>query len=432
MNGPDAPTSTSPTVGTSLPPDVVADPIIDVLADDDDVDLVGLGDRRIVHNFAEPQAEYAALHKACGLMPRADLGVVEAKGKDALNFLNNLLTNGLIDKETKTPMTIGTGCYSFFLNLRGRVVADMTVLRAEEDAVLLLTSRPFATVLAKSLDRYRFSEKVRFNVLSEALYVLSLLGPTRLDVLNDAADRSMKMPERPVGFPATSFVPLSQTSIGGVSVTALEHHAGELPATHLIVPTDRVLGVWNDLTTRFGETVDDRRYGQRRLRPVGWAMYNAVRIEHGVPLVGVDFEPAPPSVPGRKKDAAPEPKGGSLPAETGPLFDLAVSVTSGCYLGQEVVARMHARQARAKNLVGLKMSEDALPAAGVPVEIDEKEVGVVTSSTLSPVLSMAPIALATLKRPHFEIGTKVMVPAEGQRVEATVVDLPFVPVESQL
>ncbi|MEM7807112.1 MAG: glycine cleavage T C-terminal barrel domain-containing protein, partial [Planctomycetota bacterium] len=409
-------------------PGPVQDPIVSPLAQDDDVDLAQLHDRPIVMNFAEPQAEYSALHKACGLMARGDLGIVQVTGRDALTFLNNLLTNALVGKESKQPMPVGTGCYSFFLNLKGRVVADASVLRIDDETVWLLTSRPLAATLAEALDRYRFTEKAAFSVISNDHYVLSLLGPDCHAILESGADVAPAFQTRPDDFPATSFNAVASMKLAGQSVTAVTDDSLGRPGVHLIVPINAAASIWDDLTTRFGQTLDDRQFGQRRLRPVGWGMFNAVRIEAGLPLLGVDFALAEPSKPGRAKagDDTPEQKGGVLPAETGPLFDRAVSVVGGCYLGQEVVARMHARQVQAKNLVGLRMTEDALPGAGAPVERNDQQIGIVTSSTLSPILSMASIALATIKRPHFEVGTTVVVPAEGRRVSAEVVELPFV------
>jgi aminomethyltransferase len=158
--------------------------------------------------------------------------------------------------------------------------------------------------------------------------------------------------------------------------------------------------------------------GKRRLRPIGWAAYNACRIEAGRPLFDIDF--------GNSAD----PDQSVLPAEAG-QFDRAVSVTKGCYLGQEIVARMHARQQVAKQLVGLRMAEDALPIAGATLFDDKQnQVGMITSSTISPVLSGACIALGYLKKPFFAIGTEVTAPAEGSMRKATVTALPFVPAKS--
>jgi tRNA-modifying protein YgfZ len=105
----------------------------------------------------------------------------------------------------------------------------------------------------------------------------------------------------------------------------------------------------------------------------------------------------------------------------------AVSFTKGCYLGQEIVARMHARGQVAKQVVGVKFDGDTLPMAGAAVYDDQSNaVGAVTSSTVSPLLSGAALCLAVVKRPFFTLGTTVNVPAEGAIRKGTVVKLPFV------
>ena len=403
-----------------------ASPLAELLKADDDAEWTAWGRTPIVSNFAEPQAEYAAVRKACGLMHRPERGLIRAAGPDAASFLNNLLTNALVNKETKRPIPPGHGCYSFLLNLKGRIVADLFVLRPPgTDDLLLAVDRAAAPMLVEAIDRYRFSEKVKFTDESAAFETLELHGPGAVDLLNDAADGPVGFGPTPADFPATSDVPTTTLRLGGVEVVAYRDDPCGVPGVTLLVPRDAAVAVWQDLTTRFGQTADDREYGPRRLRPVGWAMFNACRIENGRPLLGVDFTASPPSRPGPKKDAGDEPKGGTLPAETGPLFDRGVSVTGGCYLGQEVVARMHARRVTAKQIVGVRMLDDALPAAGAPVEVDDAAVGTVTSSTISPVLSNACLCLATVKRPHFEAGTRVVVPAEGRHAAGEVVGLPF-------
>jgi folate-binding protein YgfZ len=155
---------------------------------------------------------------------------------------------------------------------------------------------------------------------------------------------------------------------------------------------------------RFGEQGE---LGKRRLRPGGWAALNATRIEAGRRIFGIDFDET------------------VLPAETG-LLARAVSFTKGCYLGQEIVARMHARGQVARQLVGIRMDDDALPIAGAQVFDDQSnQVGAITSSTVSPVLSNAALCLGMVKRPFVPLGSVVNIPAEGSIRRATVVELPF-------
>jgi folate-binding protein YgfZ len=141
---------------------------------------------------------------------------------------------------------------------------------------------------------------------------------------------------------------------------------------------------------------------------VGWAVFNTARIEAGRPLFGIDFDDS------------------VLPAETAQL-ERAVSFTKGCYLGQEIVARMHARGQVARKIVGIRMQEDALPIAGAPI-LDEaqNQIGGITSSTVSPVLSGASICLGLIKSTFSAIGTEIKVAAEGAIRKGVVAEVPFV------
>jgi folate-binding protein YgfZ len=165
------------------------------------------------------------------------------------------------------------------------------------------------------------------------------------------------------------------------------------PGFHLIVPTASAAAVWTSL----------------ELRPVGWAAFNTARIEAGRPLMGIDFDDT------------------ILPAETGPAeLARAVSFTKGCYLGQEIVARMHARGQIAKQLVGIRMEGDALPVAGSQIyDSAANPIGGVTSSTISPVLSNAAICLGYVKKTFIPAGTELTIPAEGAMHKGKVEELPF-------
>src|SRR3954471_6156346 len=116
---------------------------------------------QIVSTFGQPQAEYSAIHKACGIMDLPQRGIIELTGKDRLTFLNNLLTNQTLDKQTKTPLPAGTGVYAFLLNAKtGRIVVDVNVLGLGDRTLLELDARLVSTVL-ETLERYRFAEQVK-------------------------------------------------------------------------------------------------------------------------------------------------------------------------------------------------------------------------------------------------------------------------------
>jgi len=355
----------------------------------------------IVSTFGQPEAEYAAVRKSSGLMDLPQRGVLQLTGKDRLSFLNNLLTNQTWDKQTKTGMAAGTGVYAYFLNLKGRIIADMNVLERGEATLLEMDIR-MADVIRSAFEKFIFAEKVQISSMVGQLHRLAIHGPDAAAVLADAGVNGIN------GLKSLGSV---TTQVMGVEATVFRDDECSTPGYQLIVPTNRVVDVWSGLVTQFSNPLE---LGKRRMRAIGWAAYNACRIEGGRPLFDIDF--------GNSVD----PDQSVLPAEAG-QFERAVSVTKGCYLGQEIVARMYARQQVAKQLVGLRIAEDALPVAGAALFDDKQnQVGAVTSSTISPVMSGACIALGYLKRPYFAVGTEVTVAAEGAMRRATVTALPFV------
>ena len=352
-------------------------------------------DLEIVSTYGEPPAEYAAIHKACGMIDLPQRGILELTGKDRLPFLNNLLTNQLWKKDTKSGLDAGEGVYAFFLNTKGRIVTDLSVLERGDRTWLEMDARMVAPLQAM-LEKYQFAEQVKFADRAGTLHQIALHGPLALEILG-------QINGGPIG-PLTALSAVKLRAFDVEMDVYRDDPTGQ-PGYVLVLPTGEAKRVWMQLLSSFGTATETRK---RMLRAVGWAVFNACRIEGGRPIFGIDFDDS------------------ILPAETG-QFNRAVSVTKGCYLGQEIVARMHARQQVAKQLVGIRMESDALPMAGTKILDDaSNEIGGVTSSTLSPVLSNTAICLGYLKRPFFAAKTIVNIPAEGSIRKGTVVDLPFV------
>ena len=346
----------------------------------------------IVTTFGEPQAEYAAIRKGAALMDLPQRGILEVTGKDRHLFLNNLLTNQTYDKATKTGLAVGAGVYAFLLNAKsGKIIADMNVLE-RGDRTLLETDARLISVVRDALEKYRFAEQVKFAD-ADTWHEIVLHGPQATAVLGEITGQPTEL-----GLLASSTIEL----FGAPAIVWRDDPTGA-PGYHLLISKDLIPEVWKKLAA-LSEPIE---LGKRRLRPMGWAAFNAARIEAGRALFGIDFDDT------------------ILPAETGQMAR-AVSFTKGCYPGQEIVARMHARQVVAKQVVGLKFADDALPIAGSNVEDDKSNtIGGITSSTISPMLSNTAIGIALLKRPFFSPGTVVNVPAEGAMRRAVVTEMPF-------
>jgi len=369
----------------------------------------------IVSTFGEPQAEYAAIRKSVGLVDLPQRGFIELVGPDSLSFLNGLISAETFNKETKRPLPIGRSAYSFMLNLKGRIVADLTVLSLTDRVLIELDAR-LAEPLAELFEEYRFAEEVKLRCPGD-LHEMALHGPGAPALLRDAAATEVTLEVGTCGV----------VQLADAESIAWRSDPTGAPGLHLILPSAAARAVWMQFITTYGQV---KQHADRRLRPVGWAAFNATRIEAGTPLFAVDYDGAAPATASpvkarREQAAAAEGSRGVLPAETG-LLHRAVSL-SKCYVGQEVVARMHARGQVARQIAGLRVDGDALPIAGEQIFAeDSSPIGVVTSSTISPLLSNTPVCLGMMKRPYFTVGTKVRIPAEGSLRTAAVVQLPFI------
>jgi aminomethyltransferase len=351
------------------------------------------GEIEIVSTFGEPQAEYAAIRKGCALIDFPQRGILEASGADRIDFLNRFLTNELIVKDSKVPLSAGSGVYAFLLNNKGRIVADVNVLE-RGDRTLLETDARNIPLLREVLEKHVFSEKIKFENLLEKFHQIAMHGPKGADILRQIIP----------GWAELGTLGSQAAKIGEAETVIWRDDPCGVPGYFIIVPAENAGQIWMEILSSFSSGEP----GKRAVRPAGWAVFNTTRIEAGRPMFGIDFDDT------------------VLPAETGQL-PRAVSFTKGCYLGQEIVARMHARGQVARQIVGIRMQDDALPVAGAPMMDDQQnQIGGVTSSTISPVLSNASIGLGIVKAAFAKPGTALRIAAEGAIRPAAVVELPFV------
>lgn len=330
--------------------------------------------------FEHVELEYAAIRKAAALVDLPQSGTIEATGADRVAFLNNLITQEIKGLE---PMR---SVRSFWLNRKGRIDADLRLVD-DGERLLVATDALVAGQTAEALAEFVFTEDVQLRDATESMHRLALHGPRAAQALMAVADTDENVALEPSD---AIKVMIADASV----LVEREDSAGE-PGLVLTMPTEHARAVYGAL-----EQVEG-------VRPCGWLAYNIARIEAGWPLFQIDFTSE------------------SLPAETGVLHD-RVSFTKGCYLGQEVVARMHALGKPKQLLVAVRLAEGAepkLPGERAEVFADvesEKVIGSVTSSTIAPMLSASPIALAQVRTAHAEAGTTLYTQAEGERVAFTV------------
>jgi folate-binding protein YgfZ len=140
----------------------------------------------------------------------------------------------------------------------------------------------------------------------------------------------------------------------------------------------------------------------------GWSAFEIARIEAGLPRFGADMDES------------------NIPLECG-LESRSISYSKGCYIGQEVINRIHSVGHVNRELRGLRLSDDlpALPLRGDKLFHGGKEVGQVTSAVKSPTLN-ATIALGYVRREINQIGNELILRTAAGDSLAKVVALPFV------
>nr|UXE45190.1 aminomethyltransferase [uncultured bacterium] len=325
------------------------------------------------------QGAYEAATHGAGLVDRSHRGRIVVSGRDRAGYLQGLLTNDI------SALTAGRGCYAAYLTAQGRMITDLLVYELGDVILLTLPGDVKAAVLAK-LDQFIFSEDVALGDVTETFSQLALVGPAAAGLLAGV---------------------LQGVTAG--ELAALPEH-GSIRASF---DTQAAIVVRVSDTGEPGfDVFVDRSYGERfkaaaaraGAHEVDAATADAIRIEAGIPVFHRDMD----------ED--------TIPLEAG-IESRAISLTKGCYVGQEVIIRVlhrgHGRVAR--KLVGLVMDGTAVPAPGTGLRADERDAGKVTSATLSPALGK-PIALAYVQRDFVSPGTRLTV--DG--APATVTTLPFV------
>ena len=329
-------------------------------------------------HYGDPAAEHRAVREAAGLIDRSLVGKVEVTGRDRVSFLQGMLTNDLKILEP------GRGCPAAFLDAHGKVQTFLSVFVAADRLLLELPPAMTGKTL-QLLDKFLISEKVEFTDVTEAFACFSLQGPAAARVLADLTGSSVSLEpyhheERQANGAATRIIRVDETGETGF---------------HCWVPAGHGASLWAALLEA-GKPLG--------LRPVGLAALNSLRVEAGVPWYGHDVDESVllPEIP----------------------LDPLVSYTKGCYIGQEIVARVKYRGHVNRRLSGFVLDGDRVPAFGARVVKDGGEVGRITSAVHSFSLNR-PIALGFVKREWAEPGTEVVVHDEDLTLPARVSALPF-------
>ena len=331
--------------------------------------------------FADPRAEFAALRTGCGILDLSWRAKLVVAGEDRVRWLNGVVTNNTRD------LPLNHGNYSFLLNAQGRVQADLVAYNRGEYYLVATDVRQSARI-REFFDRYIIMDDVEVTEITEKLASLALAGPKSQEAL---AKAGMKLPE-------LAPYEVHDYAWNGVGLTAAG--TAPVPGFELWMHPDNLAPVWEALTAA-GAT------------PAGTQAWEWLRISLGIPLYGVDISDR------------------ELPQETGRQD--ALHSNKGCYIGQEIVERIHSRGNVHRAFAGFRV-QGAPPVAGAKIRAGEKEAGEITCAASVPSGdSEVTLALGYIRREAAASGNEVRIGAasnigatEAQESLARIEPLPFV------
>ena len=326
-------------------------------------------------------AEYQAVRQAVGLSDLSHRGKIRVTGDDRVKWLQSLISNDIL------PLQPGQGRYSSFLTHKGKMLGYFRVYTLS-DCLWVEDVGEVGDATFQALRKFLlYGTKAKMENCAESWGLLLISGPKACATVNAA-----------FGVDMSDLKPVSAIAaqIGGhASFVMRTEETGE-DDLEILLPADALSAAWERLLEA-GAT-----YG---IKAVGGHAREALRIEAGLPKAGPDLN---------EEIVPPEAN----------LEGKAFSLNKGCYPGQEVVARMDTYGNVRRHLVGLVLKSSALPTKGAKLYSGDREIGWVSSATMSP-QQKGVIALGFPLRDFSTPNTALTVEIDGARYDATVQALPF-------
>lgn len=348
-----------------------------------------LNGAELVADYGDWLAEHAALRETAAVIDLSFRSRLCLVGADRVRFLHGQVTNDV------KKLRAGDGCYAAIATAKGKMESDLNIFCLADE--LLLDFEPgLAEKISARLEKFLVADDVQLVDAAPHYGLLSVQGPKAKAVIGALG----LFPEIPSNLFGS--VKISDATLGEMYLVNHARLASERGASARLEPEDvtqlaeRVLGPPSgfDLfvpNNSLGAVADKLIAAAKQIggRVIGWTAWETARIEAGIPRFGADMDET------------------NLPLECG-IEARAIVYNKGCYIGQEVINRVHSFGHVNKELRRLRLADDlsVLPGRGEKLFRDGKEVGYVTSATKSPMFN-GNIALGYVRREVNQTGTEL-------------------------
>lgn len=317
--------------------------------------------------YADLAGEYKASMEGAAVYDNSYSGRLRAEGADALDLLNRLSTNRVDN------LPAGRGAPTILTTDRGRILDLLGVVNIGEYS-LLLTGAGKQQAVIDWLDKYTIMEELTVTDITGETAMFTLCGPQCLAAL------AALMPAAVDGWAEMEPYAAVAATVAGQETLLIRRPLGDLAA-------------WDLVTDAGGGPAVGAALTAAGLVAVGQEAWDALMVSCAIPRSGRELGDA------------------FNPLEAGLIG--AVDFAKGCYIGQEVIARLDTYNKVQRYLVQLRFPDDAVVAEGAVLESGGRNVGRVTSLATIPTTGER-LALAYIRTAQAQPGARLELAAPGQ------------------
>lgn len=316
--------------------------------------------------YTDPGGEYRAATEGAAFYDNSYAGRLRAEGADALDLLNRLSTNRVDN------LAAGRGAPTILTTDRGRILDLLGVVNLGEYA-LLLTGVGKQQAVIDWLDKYTIMEELTVTDITGETAMFTLCGPQCLAAV------AALMPAVVDGWAEMEPYAAAAATVAGQETVLIRRQLGELAA-------------WDLVTDAAGGAAVGAALTAAGLAPVGQEAWDALMVSYAVPRCGRELGDA------------------FNPLEAGLIG--AVDFAKGCYIGQEVIARLDTYNKVQRYLAQLRFPDNAVVTEGAVLESGGRNAGRVTS--LATIPTGERLGLAYIRTAQAQPGARLELAAPGQ------------------
>lgn len=324
--------------------------------------------------------EHEAVRNAAGIFDVSHMGEIEIKGKEALNYVNYIVTNDIVGLQDNGVI------YTFMCYENGGVVDDLLVYKFSSEHFFLVVN-------ASNVDKdyaWMLENKGNFDVdikdTSNTISEVALQGPKAQEILQKLTAENLSN----IKF----FCCKRDCIISGIKcLVSRTGYTGE-DGFEIYTSNNKITTIWEEIL-KVGK--------EEGIKPTGLGCRDTLRFEAALPLYGNELS----------KDITPLEAG----------LGFFVKLNKENFIGKDALVKQKEEGLKRKT-VGFEMKDKGIPRHGYEVVVDGKTIGFVTTGYFSPTLKKN-IGIALIDSNYSELGTYIDIIVRNKALKAEVISRKF-------